>query len=147
MVPGNSTPGVSTFAHIWLSDLEKSRWRLKEGEFTFQATFSVPSLSSDRKVPNNLIPDNTHRPRTPRMGLVWSSGTQNCWHFNDAVALRKFLHLRKWLCSFCSLGRKEWGRSNGRQFFVPLFGANDKGYLLSNPEFIYWMMRQDKLSR
>ena len=57
MVPGNSTPG------------EKSRWRLKEGEFTFQATFSVPPLSSDL-----LIPDNTHRPRTPRMGLVWSSG-------------------------------------------------------------------------
>ena len=54
--------------------------------------------------------------------LVWVSygqvATQNGWHFNDAVALRKFLHLRKWLCSFCSPGRKEWGRSNGRQFFV-----------------------------
>ena len=79
--------------------------------------------------------------------LVWVSygqvATQNGWHFNDAVALRKFLHLRKWLYSFCSLGRKEWGRSYGSQFFEPLLGANDKGYLLSNSEFIYWMMRQD----
>ena len=42
----NSTPGE--FAYIWQkSELEQSQWRLP-----FQATFSLPSPSSDQKVPN-----------------------------------------------------------------------------------------------
>ena len=42
--------GSPTFDKV--SDLELSRWRLKEREFTFSATFSLPSPSSDLKVPN-----------------------------------------------------------------------------------------------
>ena len=42
----NSTP--EEFAYIWQkSEFEQSQWRLP-----FQATFSLPSPSSDQKVPN-----------------------------------------------------------------------------------------------
>ena len=42
----NSTPGE--FAYLWQkSEFEQSQWRLP-----FQATFSLPSPSSDQKVPN-----------------------------------------------------------------------------------------------
>ena len=42
--------GSPTFDKV--SDLEQLRGRLKECEFTFSATFSLPSPSSDLKVPN-----------------------------------------------------------------------------------------------
>ena len=38
--------------HLTVTDVEQSRWRLKEREFTFSVTFSLPSPSSDLKVPN-----------------------------------------------------------------------------------------------
>ena len=44
--------GSPTFDKV--SDLELSRWRLKEREFTFSTTFSLQSPSSDLKVPINI---------------------------------------------------------------------------------------------
>ena len=50
---GNSTPGE--FALIWQRQLEKSWWRLKNGEFTFEATFSLPLPFSHLKVPGRIF--------------------------------------------------------------------------------------------
>ena len=50
MVLRNSILGGFTYFDK-VSDLEKSRWRLKEREFNFSATFSLPSPSCDLKVP------------------------------------------------------------------------------------------------